>query len=51
MSTALTAQIIVYMAILSFISFAWGYSKGHRDGIVIGRIKARKLQRLTKAGE
>lgn len=49
MSTALTAQIIVYMAILAFISFAWGYSKGHRDGIIMGRIQARKLERLAKA--
>jgi hypothetical protein len=49
MSTALTAQIIVYMAILAFISFAWGYSKGHKDGIIMGRIQARKLERLAKA--
>jgi hypothetical protein len=51
MSTALTAQIIVYMAILAFISFAWGYSKGHKDGIIMGRIQARKLERLTKAAK
>lgn len=51
MSTALTAQIIVYMAILAFISFAWGYSKGHRDGIIMGRIQARKLERLAKAAK
>lgn len=49
MTTALTAQIIVYMAILAFISFAWGYSKGHKDGIIMGRIQARKLERLAKA--
>ena len=51
MTTALTAQIIVYMAILAFISFAWGYSKGHRDGIIMGRIQARKLERLAKAAK
>jgi hypothetical protein len=51
MSTALTAQIIVYMAILSFISFAWGYSKGHKDGIIMGRVQARKLERLAKAAK
>lgn len=51
MSTALTAQIIVYMAILAFISFAWGYSKGHKDGIIMGRIQARKLERLAKAAK
>lgn len=51
MTTALSIQIIVYMAILAFISFAWGYSKGHRDGMLMGRIQARKLERLAKAAK
>ncbi len=49
MTTALSIQIIVYMVILAFIAFAWGYAKGHKDGIVMGRIQARKLERLAKA--
>lgn len=49
MTTTLTIQIIVYMVILAFISFAWGYRKGHKDGIIMGRIQARKLERLAKA--
>lgn len=48
MSTALSIQIVVYMIILAFIAFAWGYTKGHKDGVMIGRIQARKLQRLIK---
>lgn len=51
MSRALEIQIIVYMIILAFIAFAWGYSKGHRDGIIMGRIQARKLERLAKAAK
>lgn len=51
MSTALSIQIIVYMVILAFIAFAWGYSKGHKDGIIMGRIQARKLERLAKAAK
>lgn len=51
MTTTLTIQIIVYMVILAFIAFAWGYSKGHRDGIIMGRIQARKLERLAKAAK
>jgi thiamine transporter ThiT len=49
MSTALSVQILVYMIILAFIAFAWGYHKGHRDGMLMGRIQARKLERLAKA--
>jgi thiamine transporter ThiT len=49
MTTALSIQIIVYMIILAFIAFAWGYRKGHRDGMLMGRIQARKLERLAKA--
>ena len=48
MTTALSIQIIVYMMILAFIAFAWGYRKGHKDGILMGRIQARKLARLQK---
>jgi hypothetical protein len=51
MTTALSIQIIVYMVILAFIAFAWGYSKGHKDGIIMGRIQARKLERLAKAAK
>lgn len=51
MSTALSIQIVVYMIILAFISFAWGYSKGHKDGIIMGRIQARKLERIAKAAK
>ena len=51
MTTALTIQIIVYMVILAFIAFAWGYRKGHKDGIIMGRIQARKLERLAKAAK
>jgi thiamine transporter ThiT len=51
MSTALSIQIMVYMIILAFIAFAWGYSKGHRDGMLMGRIQARKLERLAKAAK
>ena len=51
MTTALSIQIIVYMIILAFIAFAWGYSKGHKDGIIMGRIQARKLERLAKAAK
>jgi hypothetical protein len=51
MTTALSIQIIVYMVILAFIAFAWGYSKGHKDGMIMGRIKARKLERLAKAAK
>jgi hypothetical protein len=49
MTTTLSIQIIVYMVILAFIAFAWGYSKGHKDGMLMGRIQARKLERLAKA--
>ena len=48
MTTTLAIQIIVYMVILAFIAFAWGYSKGHRDGMLMGRIQARKLARMAK---
>lgn len=51
MTTTLAIQIIVYMVILAFIAFAWGYSKGHKDGIIMGRIQARKLERLAKAAK
>jgi thiamine transporter ThiT len=51
MTTALSIQIIVYMIILAFIAFAWGYSKGHKDGIIMGRIQARKLERMAKAAQ
>lgn len=51
MSTALSIQIVVYMIILAFIAFAWGYSKGHKDGIIMGRIQARKLERIAKAAK
>lgn len=49
MSQTLAVQILVYMMILSFIAFAWGYRKGHRDGMIMGRIQARKLERIAKA--
>lgn len=48
MTTTLAIQIIVYMVILGFMAFAWGYSKGHRDGMLMGRIQARKLARMAK---
>jgi hypothetical protein len=51
MSTTLSIQIVIYMIILAFIAFAWGYSKGHKDGMLIGRIQARKLERLAKAAK
>jgi len=51
MTTALSIQIVVYMVILAFIAFAWGYSKGHKDGMIMGRIQARKLERLAKAAK
>lgn len=51
MSTTLSIQIVVYMIILAFIAFAWGYSKGHKDGIIMGRIQARKLERIAKAAK
>jgi hypothetical protein len=51
MTTTLSIQIVVYMVILAFIAFAWGYSKGHKDGMLMGRIQARKLERLAKAAE
>jgi hypothetical protein len=49
MSQTLAVQILVYMMILAFIAFAWGYRKGHRDGMIMGRIQARKLERIAKA--
>lgn len=51
MTRALEIQIIVYMVILAIIAFAWGYTKGHRDGVIIGRIQARKLERMAKAAK
>ena len=51
MSQTLAVQILVYMMILAFLAFAWGYRKGHRDGIVMGRIQARKLERIAKAAK
>lgn len=49
MSQTLAVQILVYMMILAFLAFAWGYRKGHRDGMLMGRIEARKLERMAKA--
>lgn len=49
MSQTLAVQILVYMMILAFLAFAWGYRKGHRDGMLMGRIEARKLERIAKA--
>lgn len=51
MTRALEIQILVYMIIFCTITFAWGYTRGHRDGVVIGRIQARKLERLARAGK
>lgn len=48
MTTALSIQIIVYMVILAFIAFAWGYSKGHKDGLQIGVIRGRSIRRATE---
>lgn len=39
------------MVIACIITFAWGYTKGHRDGVVIGRIQARKLERVARGGK
>lgn len=51
MSQTLAIQIVVYMIILAFIAFAWGYSQGHKHGVIIGRIQARKLERMAKAAK
>ena len=51
MSQTLAVQILVYMMILAFLAFAWGYRKGHRDGMLMGRIQARKLERIAKAAK
>jgi hypothetical protein len=51
MTNTLAIQIVVYMIILAGVAFAWGYSQGHKHGIVIGRIQARKLERLAKAAK
>lgn len=51
MSQTLAVQILVYMMILAFFAFAWGYRKGHRDGMLMGRIQARKLERMAKAAK
>jgi hypothetical protein len=51
MSQTLAVQILVYMMILAFLAFAWGYRKGHKDGVIIGRIQARKLERIAKAAK
>lgn len=51
MSQTLAVQILVYMVILAFLAFAWGYRKGHKDGVIIGRIQARKLERIAKAAK
>lgn len=47
MTMTLSIQILVYMAILAFMAFAWGYSKGHRDGLQLGMYRARSLARLA----
>lgn len=49
MSQTLAIQILVYMIILAFIAYAWGYSRGHKNGVIIGRVQARKLERMAKA--
>ena len=51
MTRTLEIQILVYMAIIAIIAFAWGYTRGHRDGVVIGRIQARKLERVARGGK
>ena len=52
MTKAIEIQIIIYMVILAFIAFAWGYTKGHRDGKVIGAIQTRRnLRMIEKAGK
>ena len=37
MSQALQFQILIYMIILCGISFFWGYIKGHREGVQLGK--------------
>jgi hypothetical protein len=32
MGWAVDIQILVYMGVLAFISAAWGYSKGYKEG-------------------
>lgn len=49
MSTTLTIQILVYMGILAFLAFAWGYSKGHREGTLLGRRQAYRLMEGTRS--
>ncbi len=51
MTQTLQIQILVYMIILALIAYAWGYSQGHKHGIIIGRIQARKLERMAKAAK
>jgi hypothetical protein len=51
MTQTLQIQILVYMIILASIAYAWGYSQGHKHGIIIGRIQARKLERIAKAAK
>lgn len=48
MTRSLEVQILVYMSIISFLTFAWGYSKGHRDGLQVGVIRGRALARATR---
>lgn len=43
MSTVLQIQIFVYMVVMAAIAFAWGYSKGHKEGVLLGRRHAYKL--------
>lgn len=43
MSRALEIQILVYMVIVSIISIMYGYVKGHRDGLQLGRNATHKL--------
>lgn len=43
MSRALEIQILVYMVIVSIISIMYGYAKGHKDGVLLGRRSAYKL--------
>ena len=51
MTQTLAIQILVYVSIIAFLTFAWGYSKGHRDGLQIGVTRGRALARATRRSE
>lgn len=46
MSRALEIQILVEMVIFCTITFIVGYVKGHKDGVIIGKIQGRRAARL-----